>query len=57
MRSIFPGYGVFAKKKYAKGDFLMEYRGEMVSSKEGREKMESYPKHLGSYLFFYDKYW
>ena len=51
------GYGVFATKAAMKGQFLLQYPGEAIMLKEGEEREKKYPKDLGSYLFFYNKYW
>ena len=51
------GFGVFTRKSFSKGDFLLEYSGEGVSASVGRSRVENYPKHLGSFLFFFEKYW
>ena len=44
------GRGVFTTRRFSKGDFLLEYKGELVSHKEGCEREISYPEDLGSYL-------
>lgn len=49
----FIGRGVFTTKKFSKGDFLLEYKGELVSEDEGYQREELYEPKLGSFLFFF----
>jgi hypothetical protein len=44
---------VFTTKKFSKGDFLLEYKGELVPEDEGYRREESYEPELGSFLFFF----
>ena len=53
----FSGVGVFANKAILKGEFILEYAGELVFHEEGQKREEEYPEHFGSFLFFYNKYW
>ncbi|XP_028415468.1 N-lysine methyltransferase KMT5A-like [Dendronephthya gigantea] len=48
------GDGVFAKRKFQKGEFLLEYKGELIGKDEGARREEAYVKELGSFLFFFD---
>lgn len=57
LSSFLLDFGVFTTKKFQKGDFLLEYPGDLISDKEGRERVEKYDPSLGSYLFFYEKTW
>jgi len=54
---IFIGHGVFSKRKFKDGEFLLIYPGEEVTSKEGKKRETCYPKHYGSFLFFFEKIW
>jgi SET domain-containing protein len=47
------GRGVFTKRSFCKGEFLLEYKGELVSKKEGCSREDTYPADVGSYLFFF----
>ena len=47
------GWGVFAKRAFAKGEFLLEYKGELVSEKEACDREAAYPANVGSFLFFF----
>ena len=53
----FLGFGVFTTANVEAGEFLLEYRGELVSSDEGNRRRKQYHPNLGSYLFFYNKFW
>ena len=44
---------MFTAKSFSKGDFLLEYKGELVSENEGYQREESYEAELGSFLFFF----
>ncbi|XP_071855579.1 uncharacterized protein [Apostichopus japonicus] len=48
----FIGSGVFVAKDVRKGSFLLEYSGELISAREGREREKNYPPEKGSFLFF-----
>ncbi|XP_022104267.1 uncharacterized protein LOC110986593 isoform X2 [Acanthaster planci] len=47
------GHGTFVTKDFAKGDFLLQYRGEVISQSEGESRQESYPVEKGSFLYFF----
>uniref|UniRef100_K1PFJ0 Histone-lysine N-methyltransferase pr-set7 n=1 Tax=Magallana gigas TaxID=29159 RepID=K1PFJ0_MAGGI len=47
------GKGVFAKKDYKKGEFILEYDGELISRREGENREKNYSSALGSYIFFF----
>ncbi|XP_068746319.1 uncharacterized protein [Montipora capricornis] len=49
----FIGRGVFATKKFLKAQFLLEYKGELITQAEGYSREESYDAELGSFLFFF----
>lgn len=47
------GWGVFTKRTFTKGEFLLEYKGELVSEKEACVREATYPADVGSFLFFF----
>ena len=53
----FLGYGIFTKKDFCKKDFLLQYPEKLVSSAESKKLEETYPGHLGSFIFFYGNIW
>ena len=40
-------------KKFQKGEFLVEYDGELISRKEGDKRLKTYEDGIGSYIFFF----
>ncbi|KAJ8304332.1 hypothetical protein KUTeg_017915 [Tegillarca granosa] len=52
----FIGSGVFTQKKFLKGDFLLEYGGNLLTYKEGlaTEKKYKTDPSIGSFLYFFD---
>ncbi|XP_071823328.1 uncharacterized protein [Apostichopus japonicus] len=49
----FIGSGVICEKRFKKGDFLLEYRGELISQEEGEHREANYPEEVGSFLYFF----
>lgn len=48
------GSGVFCDQSFANGDFLLEYRGELISSEEGAKREQRYEReNKGNFLFFF----
>lgn len=47
------GYGIFTKRGFRKGDALLEYKGDMVSSKIAEQRRKSYAKERKG-CFIYD---
>ncbi|XP_052097931.1 N-lysine methyltransferase KMT5A-like [Mytilus californianus] len=47
------GKGVFAERSFNKGEFLLEYDGDLVSNKEGSKRLEVHSNTLGCYVFFF----
>ena len=45
------GSGVFTLQDFQKGDFLLEYNGELLSSSEAKRKFKSYSPSQGSFQF------
>ena len=43
---------MFTTKTFSKDDFLLVYKGELVTADEGYRREESYHPNLGSFLFF-----
>ena len=51
---FFPtGYGVFTTKEFKTGDFLLEYRGDLISHKDGLQREKTYKSSQGSFLYFF----
>ena len=49
------GWGVFAKKAIGKGDFILEYRGEIVKEKEMTKRQVKYLKsNAESYVYEFE---
>ena len=46
------GCGVFAAKEFSKTEFLMEYRGELISGEEGEERYNK--GQSGTFLYFFE---
>ena len=45
---------MFAKKMFSKEDFLLVYRGDLMSDAEGQKREESYnPDVDGNFIFFF----
>lgn len=49
--SLIEGYGVFAATNIQKGDYVMEYTGEIISNEEAERRGHFYEKRALSYLF------
>lgn len=47
------GRGVFTTKLFSKGDFLLEYKGELITEDEGSRREDLYDPDLGSFFFFF----
>lgn len=47
------GYGAFTEKFFRKGDFLVEYVGELISYEEALYREIHYKPSMGSFLFFF----
>lgn len=45
------GWGAFAKHAIAKGDFVCEYKGEIITQEEAERRGNLYDKHKLSFLF------
>lgn len=49
------GWGIFAKEAIRKGDFILEYRGEIVEEKEMTKRQVEYQKsNAGSYVYEFE---
>ena len=44
---------MFTTKLFLKGDFLLEYKGELIAGDKGSEREDLYDSDLGSFLFFF----
>ncbi|KAJ0006435.1 hypothetical protein NQD34_013708 [Periophthalmus magnuspinnatus] len=47
----FKGRGVFSCRDFQKGDFLIEYRGEVITKKEQECRLKVYHKALKVFMF------
>lgn len=49
------GRGIFSARKLAKGEFVVEYVGDLLTMEEGREREDEYFKDpsIGSYIYFF----
>jgi len=41
---------VFTTIPFSKGDFLLQYKGDFISRKEGEEHEDKYPEEAGNFL-------
>ncbi|XP_013856382.1 N-lysine methyltransferase SETD8-A, partial [Austrofundulus limnaeus] len=58
--NAFKGRGIFANRSFVKGDFLLEYRGELISKDECERRQRVYHNRLKVFLFefyFNGKLW
>ena len=44
---------MFTTKFFSKDDFLLEYRGELITGDEGSQREDLYNPDLGSFPFFF----
>ena len=51
----FSGQGVFTKRNFCKGEFLLEYMGTLLTHKEGVELEKEYKKNpkYGNFMYFF----
>jgi len=47
------GRGVFATKAFYQGDFLLQYRGQLITEAEANRREQEYNEELGSFLFYF----
>jgi len=47
------GRGVFATKAFYQGDFLLQYRGQLITETEANRREQEYNEELGSFLFYF----
>ncbi|KAI9541835.1 hypothetical protein NQZ68_026296 [Dissostichus eleginoides] len=45
------GHGIFTSIPFQKGDFLIEYRGELISKQECERRLKLYPVRLKVFMF------
>lgn len=50
---ISQGKGVFATREFQMGDFLLQYKGELISGEEGERREKRYSTDLGNFLYFF----
>ena len=51
MFSCFTGRGVFAKGLIRKGDFVVEYRGDMINDAESQRRRKLYHPSCAAFMF------
>ena len=44
---------MFTTAPFSKGDFLLQFKGDFISGKEGEEREDKYPKEAGNFLYFF----
>lgn len=49
----FAGKGVFTTRTFRHGDFLLEYKGELLSKNEACQRERQYGDSDGSFLFYF----
>ena len=47
------GKGVFTTRPFNKGHFLLCYKGEIITGREGERREQAYPDESGIFLYFY----
>ena len=58
LTQIHTGHGTFAKEDFSQGQYLLEYKGELIDRKEGEKRERLYPQSVGSFLYFFrHTYW
>lgn len=50
------GRGIFTTKSFSRGDFVVEYAGDLVEIQEARMREWAYGKQTGSSFMFYFNY-
>ncbi|KAL6467410.1 hypothetical protein MHYP_G00252140 [Metynnis hypsauchen] len=58
--SAFKGRGVFAVTGLARGEFVLEYRGDLISAEESRRRRRVYPGAMKGFMFdflWHGKFW
>jgi len=50
----YSGYGVIAEKAFVKGDFLLEYKGDFIDSKEAARREAVYEEQdVGCFMYYF----
>lgn len=50
----FVGYGVFAEHNFAKGDFLLVYRGDLIDESDAYKREAHYEKQdVGCFMYYF----
>jgi len=48
------GYGVVADQEFKKGDFIVEYRGDLITSEEAaRREAEYETEDMGCFMYYF----
>lgn len=52
--NLIPGYGIFAQRDFEKGDFLLNYVGQLLSNSEALEREKKHGRAgEGCFMFFF----
>jgi len=51
--SYFLGHGVFAKRNFDKGDFLLHYQGELLSYKKALSQEKMYSAEERAFMYYF----
>ena len=60
---FFQGRGIFATRNFFKGDFIVEYSGDLIDVKKAKEREGEYSMDLskGCYMYYFKangkQYW
>lgn len=50
------GYGVKAEKEFTKGDFILQYKGDVIDDKEAAVREELYSQHgMGCFMYYFNQ--
>lgn len=54
LKLCFTGRGIFAKGPICKGDFVVEYRGDMISDAEAQRRRKLYNPVCAAFMFAFN---
>lgn len=48
------GYGVVTTREFSKGDFILEYKGDLLDANEAVRRERQYKsQHLGCFMYYF----
>ena len=51
---FYAGYGVFAEQEFKKGDFIVEYTGDLITNEEAaRREAEYETEDVGCFMYYF----